>query len=171
MIVSENRGSENRFTALTQRHQLSAFVLLAYALSWWPWVWYQYDPVAADAPILPAGPFLAALIVLFLVGGWPAIRNWFAKIIHWRVGWLWYAVALLFPAALTLAAVGFNLMTGAQRTAAFEVPDAGSLAARFVFIFFFIGLGEEPAWRGFALPRLLEGRTALMACTALWRRI
>jgi uncharacterized protein len=159
--------SENRFIAFVQNNQLLCFVILAYALSWWPWVWYQYDPVAADAPILPPGPFLAALIVVSLVGGWAAVRDWFAKIVHWRVGWVWYAVALLLPVALTLSAVGINLMAGAQRAATFKIPDAGSLAARFVFIFLFIGLGEEPAWRGFALPRLLKGRSALAAALIL----
>ena len=38
---------------------------------------------------------------------------------------------------------------------------------RFVFILLWIGLGEEPGWRGFALPRLLAGRTALAAALIL----
>ena len=38
---------------------------------------------------------------------------------------------------------------------------------RFVFIFLMIGLGEEPAWRGYALPRLIEGRTALAGALIL----
>jgi uncharacterized protein len=157
----------NRFTALVRDNQLVTFVVLAYALSWWPWVWYQFDPVAADAPILPLGPLLSALFVLALAGGWPAVKKWIGKIVHWRVGWFWYAVALLLPVALTLTAVGINLLTGAQRAAAFETPDAGSIAGRFVFILLFIGLGEEPAWRGFALPRLLKGRSALSAALIL----
>ena len=37
------------------------------------------------------------------------------------------------------------------------------MAFRFVFIFLWIGLGEEPGWRGVALPWLLVGRTALAA--------
>ena len=69
----------------------------------------------------------------------------------------------LVPPALTLAAVGINLTLGAQRAPAFEVPGAVQLAVRFVFIFLWIGLGEEPGWRGFALPRLLSGRSALAA--------
>ncbi|MGH8429421.1 MAG: lysostaphin resistance A-like protein, partial [Solimonas sp.] len=43
-------------------------------------------------------------------------------------------------------------------------PD---LIARFVFILLLIGLGEEPAWRGYALPRLVAGRTALAASLVL----
>jgi uncharacterized protein len=163
----ERGSAQNGFAAIVRLNQLTCFVVLAYALSWWPWVWYQYDPIAADAPILPFGPFLAALIVFALVGGWAAVREWFAKIVRWRVGWRWFAFALFLPPAITLAAVGVNLMTGAERAADFEGPDIGSLAARFVFIFLFIGLGEEPAWRGFALPRLLNGRSALAAALIL----
>jgi uncharacterized protein len=165
-VSSPAAHASNKVTALVRDNQLVTFVILAYALSWWPWVWYQFDPVAADAPILPLGPFIAAFIVLAIAGGWQSIKAWLAKIVHWRVGWVWYLVALLLPLALTLAAMGINLMAGAQRSVSFETPGA-SLAARFVFIFLFIGLGEEPAWRGFALPRLLNGRSALAAALIL----
>ena len=89
--------SANTFSGLARENQVVAFVLLAYAFSWWPWLWYQYDPVAADAPILPFGPFLAALAILAVSGGWAAVRKWLRKIVHWRVGWSWYCVALLLP--------------------------------------------------------------------------
>ncbi len=155
--------SASRPSSLVRENQIVAFVLLAYALSWWPWLWYQYDPVAADAPILPFGPFLAAVAILAVTGGWAAVRKWLRKIVHWRVSWIWYCVALLLPPALTLAAVALNLMLGAQPAANFVVPALGDLATRFIFIVVVIGLGEELAWRGFALPRLMHGRSALAA--------
>ncbi|HEV8389353.1 MAG TPA: CPBP family intramembrane glutamic endopeptidase [Dongiaceae bacterium] len=46
-------------------------------------------------------------------------------------------------------------------------PGWADLGARFVFILLLIGLGEEPAWRGFALPRLMTGRSALAASLIL----
>ena len=57
-----------------------------------------------------------------MLGGWPAIRDMLRKIVHWRVGWKWYAVVLLLPVALTLSALAINLLLGAQRIAGFEVP-------------------------------------------------
>ena len=153
--------------SVARRHQLVAFFLLAYALSWWPWIWFQFDPVTIDAPILPWGPFIAAAIMLALIGGWPAIRTWLAKVVHWRVPLVWYAVALLGPPALTLTAVGINRLLGAEFAAGAEFPGWPDLIVRFVFILFVIGLGEEPAWRGYALPRLLVGRTALAASLIL----
>ena len=95
-----------------RRHQLALFFALAYAFSWWAWVWYQLDPGNVDAPILPVGPFLAALVMLALVGGRRGIQDWLAKIVHWRVAPAWYAVVLLGPAVLAFAGVAINLAPG-----------------------------------------------------------
>lgn len=162
MTTNEMVGNR-RLSEFVSHHQLVVFVVLAYGLSWWPWVWYHLSPGNVDAPILPVGPLLAALIVLGIIGGWTAIARLFMKVVHWRVGWQWYVVALLLPVCLTLCAVGLNLAIGAQRNPEFSLPDTVSILVRFAFIFFWIGLGEEPGWRGLALPYLLKRHTALIA--------
>jgi membrane protease YdiL (CAAX protease family) len=154
-------------SAFVRRNQLAVFVALAYLLSWWPWVWYQLDPGNVDAPILPIGPLLATLIVLPIIGGWVAVKELFSKITHWRVGWRWFAFSILLPVCLTLGAVAIHYLWGAQRSATFVGPGIGEIAVRFVFIFLWIALGEEPGWRGFALPRLLNRHTALTAALVL----
>ena len=147
-------------TGLAKRHPLLGFFALAYALSWWPWLWYRLDPAAADGPILPFGPLLAAAIMLALTGGWPAVaRLAWRRSPHGASASLWYALALLLPAAITAMAVGVNLFLGAELPPGAALPGWGDLALRFVVIFVLIGLGEEPAWRGYALPRLIAGRT------------
>jgi membrane protease YdiL (CAAX protease family) len=147
-----------------KRHPLIAFFALAYALSWWPWVWTALDP-ASPSTILPPGPLLAALIVLAITGGWSAVWQFLRRIVLWRVGLRWYALVLLLPPLITVGAVGLSLKFGAGWEPHF--PGWTDLAARFVFILLFIGLGEEPAWRGFALPRLMTGRSALTASLIL----
>ena len=154
-------------SALARRHQILLFFVLAYAFSWWAWIWYRVDPVAADAPILPIGPFLAALVMLALIGGRAAIREWLAKIVHWRVAPVWYAVVLLGPPTLTFSAVAITLATGASLKPDWTAPGLAAVAIQFVFVLVWIGLGEEPAWRGYALPRLLVGRSALAAALLL----
>lgn len=148
-----------------QRHPLITFFALAYALSWWPWAWTVLDPGNAPSTILPPGPLLAALIVLAMTGGWAAIRQFLTRIVRWRVGLHWYLVVLAVPPAITVGAVVINLLLGAG----WQPHFLGwiDLGARFVFVLLFIGLGEEPAWRGFALPRLMAGRSALAASLIL----
>lgn len=154
-------------TGLARRHPLIGFFGLACALSWWPWLWMRLDPASNDGPILPFGPLLAAVIMLALIGGRPAISAWLRKIADWRVSFLWYVFALLLPAAITAMAVGVNLYLGAELLPGAGLPGWGEFALRFAVIFILVGLGEEPAWRGFALPRLIEGRTALSGALIL----
>src|SRR5215203_3911502 len=47
--------------SLVRRYPLSAFFVLAVALSWWAWILYAVD--LSPSPIVGLGPFLAALIV------------------------------------------------------------------------------------------------------------
>ena len=42
-----------------------------------------------------------------------------------------------------------------------------AVAVQFAFVLVWIGLGEEPAWRGYALPRLMDGRSPLAAALVL----
>ena len=153
--------------ASARRHPLLGFFALAYLLSWWPWVWYRLDPVAADAPILPFGPFLAAVIMLVLTGGWPAIRD-VAGQDRALAGRRSVVRARAAPAAGDHGDGGRRRPVPRRDVAdGRRAPLVGDLAARFAFIFLLIGIGEEPAWRGYALPRLIEGRTALAGALIL----
>ena len=142
------------------RHPLISFFALAYALSWWPWVWTALDPTAPST-ILPPGPLLAALFVLAVIGGWSAVSQFLKRIVRWRVGPSWYAIALGLPVAITIVSALLNIALGAEMAPHFH--GWADLGARFLFILLLIGLGEEPAWRGFALPRLMVSRSALAA--------
>src|SRR5215213_788049 len=143
----------NTITSVIKRHPLVTFFVLAYALSWWP-------ALLTPHGILPLGPLLAVLIVLPFVGGWSAVVDFLRRIAQWRVGLPWYALVLLLPVAVTSTAVGLNLFLGARILSTNHMPSLADLPMTLVFILL-IGLGEEPAWRGFALPRLMAGRTAL----------
>ena len=74
-MATGETGSQGGLVAFIRRNQIAAFVILAYALSWWAWVWYRLDPENVGAPILPMGPLLAALILLPIIGGWPALKD------------------------------------------------------------------------------------------------
>jgi CAAX protease family protein len=137
-------------------YRVLVFFLLAYALSWWP------SLVEAHS-ILPAGPLLAALCVLAWSAGRSGMRDFLGRILRWRVAPRWYLFVLGLPPALTAVVIGLTVLGGASAPSWERVPPLSDLPLTFVFIFLLIGLGEEPAWRGYALPRLARGRSVLAA--------
>lgn len=146
------------------RHDLVIFFLLAFLLSWYPWVLaIARDRTSGPNPL---GPFVAALIVTGVVEGWSGIRALLGRIVRVRIGLRWYAVIFGLPVLLCATAVAIMAALG-QVTASPTVAAWRELPDRFLFIFLFIGLGEEPGWRGFALPRLQKNNSPLTASLIL----
>jgi uncharacterized protein len=159
----------SRLSSVVKRYPLITFFLLAYALSWWPSILYAFDLL--PQPIVGFGPFLAALVVLAITVGKPGIVGLLRRMVRWRVAPVWYAVALLLPVAITLAAVAVNVLLGAQAPSAAELGGWTGLFSTFAILLLVPGLGgawEEPGWRGYALLRLQARRSALIASLILW---
>ena len=137
--------------AFLKQHRLFAFFVLAFALSWYPWALALLRGQTSGPN--PLGPLVAAIIVTALVYGRSGLREFFSRFVRWRVGAKWYAITFATPIVLCLIAIGITLrfappVSGLSSEKLRELPD------RFLFILLFIGLGEEPGWRGFALPQL-----------------
>src|SRR5215218_9288255 len=152
-----------------RRYPLITFFVLACALSWWPWILYSFD--LSPTPIVGL-PFLAAFFVLAVTEGESGVLGLLRRMVRWRVGLRWYAVALLLPVVVTLTAVAINvLLLGAQPTSsAAELGGWSSLIPTFFVLLLIPGLGgswEEPGFRGYALPRLQVGQSALLASLIL----
>ena len=157
---------------LMRRHPLVTFFLLVFILTWVVWV-----PRASGAPLGMLGqawtwiPAIAALLAAALTGGRGALRELGSRLVRWRVGWQWYVVVILGPAVFSLAVAGiYALFGGSWAEAAPPAILAGPLLLLPLFLAiltFTDGLGEELAWRGFALPRLLTRYNALVASVVL----
>jgi uncharacterized protein len=155
-------------SAAMKKYPLISFFLLAYALSWWAWLLYALG--SFPNPIASFGPFLAAVIVLALTQGRAGLMGLFRRMVRWRVGLGWYAVALGLPVVLTLAATALNVVMGADAPTSAELSGWPGLFATFAFLLLIPGAGgawEEPGWRGYALPRLQTRRSALIASLVL----
>jgi membrane protease YdiL (CAAX protease family) len=116
------------------------------------------------------GPFLAALVVLALTEGKAGLIGLFRRMIRWRVAPGWYAVALLLPAVLTAVATMLNVMLGAQAPSPAQLGAWPGIISTFAIVLLIPGVGgawEEPGWRGYAVPRLQHGRSALVASLIL----
>jgi uncharacterized protein len=147
--------------AFVKHRPVGTFFVLAYALSW------AADLALPDLPVFPTGPFVAALIVLALTEGWRGVTDLLHRAVRWRVAPRWYAVTLGLPAVVVTLGVGLNILLGAPAPSADQLARWSTLFVPFIMRFVFIGLGEEPGWRGYALPRLQAGRSALAASLLL----
>jgi membrane protease YdiL (CAAX protease family) len=146
------------------RHELAAFFGLAFVLSWYPWV-IALARGKTSGPN-PLGPLVAALVVAGVASGWPGVHELLGRMVRGRFGLRWYAVIFGLPIAMCAGAVAIMAAFGNG----IALPDATEwreLPDRFIFIFLFIGLGEEPGWRGFALPRLQKRHTPFVASLIL----
>jgi uncharacterized protein len=107
------------------------------------------------APLSTYGPATAAVIVAAIGANF---RDLGARLVRWRVGWQWYAVVLLGPAAFY--ATVRALLAGFGWSGELDQPDAvraGLIGVPPLFLALVLtdGLGEETGWRGVALTRLL----------------
>jgi CAAX protease family protein len=155
---------------LLARHPLVFYFIIAYGGSWLlalPYVRFPHGaallpfrwpvPFPVSAAVIPfAGPSLAAFIMTGLTEGKAGTRRLLCRITLWRVGLRWYLFALVGVPAITV--LGAILLPGVL--ASFRAPAfswVATYAVSFVVAFIIGGpLGEEPGWRGFALPRLQQ---------------
>jgi membrane protease YdiL (CAAX protease family) len=151
--------------AWVRDHRLTTFFVLAFGLAWWGWPLYQLDIWPRQA-FQAVGALLAALIVIAVAEGRPGFRDLGRRMIRWRVPWYFYAFALGLPLLVRFAAVLVN--SG-------PAPQWGDLAWSSFAMMFLIRLvnpldgpmAEEPAWRGFAVPRLQERHSPLVSAVVL----
>lgn len=139
------------------------FFPLAFLLSWYPYLLGKTHLVHTSGGINPLGPAVAALISAGIFYRWGGIKELLARFLPWRAHWSNYAIAVVLPMLLVALAAAINLLLGAQRSFTSQVSAWPDLLPRFVFVFLFVGLGEETGWRGFVLPELQKSYSPLVA--------
>lgn len=154
-------------TAFVQRYPLTLFFAVVIGIDWLISLVAAYDatlflPIALVMSYVPA---LVAWLVLRRTGTADERLAFRQRLRTWRVGWRWYGVALLLIPAIHLAALGVGVIffDGAFPFHWQRFP--------LMLAIFPVNLGEEIAWRGFALPRLQQrfsGLTASLILGTLW---
>ena len=97
------------------------------------------------------GPLIGGLVATWMDGGKEGLAEWWGRITHWRIGAKWYLIAVLFTFLVAAIPVTIFGLTGGFAPSNFAfIYILGLLFAQLLMS----GLGEEPGWRGFLLPRL-----------------
>jgi uncharacterized protein len=153
---------------LLARHPLVFFFIIAYAGTWLfelPYVLSEDGSglLPFSSPVVQwmmpvsifMGPFLAAFVMTGVTEGRAGVRRFLRRFVLWRVGLGWYLFVLVgVPALFVLSIIVLPGVLGSFQGLGAMLPPL-SLLGWFVYAFFPGGaLGEEPGWRGFALPRL-----------------
>ena len=161
------------------RHPLIGYFALAYGISWLIWAPLWLPALGVHGlPVLPfhhalgAVGLIAAAFIMSAAGlGRAGPRDLLRRMGLWRGRVTWVLIALLGPYVLLalglLAAAAFEgpapVMANLGRSSEFPQFSALEFLAYNVVTF---GFGEEVGWRGFALPRLQQRHSALVA--TLW---
>jgi membrane protease YdiL (CAAX protease family) len=160
------------------RRRVVLFFLLAYGITWIVWIPRALNPGgffdsgfgAILGLVWSYGPALAAMATILITAGRSGLRELGARLETWRVGWVWYAVAILGPLALAALTGLVNMAAGGTFSAALSDIFEGGIVTVFLVLAVLCltdGLGEETGWRGYALPRLLEFTGAVGASLVL----
>lgn len=145
---------------------VKAFYILAFIITWLGWMpqaAHSHGLFPFNSPIFyvfgGVGPLAAALIVARVLYGKKDSEEVFGPLLRWRVGIIWYIVAMCGSVVIMLASAGFSgeLQLGIGRL----TPSTGLLMTFLTYLV--AAIPEEVAWRGFVLPRLQARYSALVS--------
>jgi uncharacterized protein len=161
-------------TAYIRRHPVLSYFALTFSISWSALLVVVGGPggipsTSEDIPRLfpavylatVAGPSLSSMLLTGLVSGRSGYRELVSRLLRWRIGVRWYAVAVLtapfsvLAPLLVLSLVSPEFLPGFLATSDRAAPSDLSLSlGMIVALSLFNGVVEELGWTGFAIPRM-----------------
>jgi membrane protease YdiL (CAAX protease family) len=146
--------------SVVRRHPIITFFVLTYAIGWGLIPFWTFQA---------GSPFIAALIVIPLTQGLSGLKELGLRMIRWRVRWYWYVVAVGMPLAVVALTAALNVALGAS------APSLAFGSVTTILMVFAMrlvnpgdgALGEEPGWRGLALPGLQTTLSPLVSTMIL----
>ena len=152
---------------------LAAYFVLAFIITW-GWEIPVFSGLVPPGPWTILGPSVAGIVAAAASGGRAGLLQLLKRIVTWRVGLQWYAVALLFIPAIYVANVvilpgGLSALRNVPLAPLTSTYLSGMWPAALSALFW-----EEIGWRGFALPLMqdrfgpLRGTLLLGLLWGLW---
>jgi len=150
--------------------QIVFYFVLTFVISWSfliPWARSSGGEGSLALPCAGYSPFLAAVIVVWISRGRAGLGPWLGRVFRLRIPIMLYlAGAFLLPLAVGGLQFSLYLVLGGKPD--FSAANPWNLyVANLAVIFLLYGGNEEPGWRGFALPALLERLHPLSATLVL----
>lgn len=165
-----------------RRHPIAIYLILAYGITWILWVPSMIIatrqgyllPTIDNIPLLVQngfadarhlvvsvafslavyGPLVGALVSTSLDGGKVGINELWARMKKWKIGIRWYLTAFSIALLLAFVPAGLAMFTGISRQANNSLlAFIPYILPLFLMQLLTSGLGEEPGWRGFLLPK------------------
>jgi len=154
--------------AFIKSHPLLSYFVLVFAISWGGVLIVAGGPGGISAnseasemqvtflyPALVLGPSVAGILMTALLYGRTGLRELLSRLLRWRVGARWYAVALLTsPLSVTAALLALSLTSTEFFPSILTISDKASLLLIGIFAGLLVGIFEELGWTGFAIPRM-----------------
>ena len=101
------------------------------------------------------GPGVSGVLLTGFVDGRAGLRELRSRLLRWRVGGRWYAVALLTaPLVTILTLLALSLTSPAFLPAIITANDKASLLLPGIAVGLIVPVFEELGWTGFVTPRL-----------------
>lgn len=155
----------NTITSIIKRHPLAAYFILAYTLAW------VLIPLVTSVSVAFGllalfGPAIAALVVTGIIEGRSGVKQLLRRVVQWRVGLTWIAIAIGLPVLISATVVVLDAALLGKPIAI--VPNEAPVLTLIIGL---LVIGEEIGWRGFALPRLqtrFNSLTASLILGGLW---
>jgi membrane protease YdiL (CAAX protease family) len=153
--------------AFIKRHPVLTYYVLTFAI-WWGGLLMLIGPggflgtTEPSEELLPfvymavlAGPSVAGILLTGLVSGRAGLREVLSRLLRWRAGARWYAVALLTAPLLMMATLfALWLTSPVFLPGIFASDDKASILLIGLVAGLAVGFFEELGWTGFAAPRL-----------------
>jgi membrane protease YdiL (CAAX protease family) len=170
--------------AFIKSHPLLSYFALVFAISWGAVlivvgpsgflgtkeIPQGLEPFLYVAMVL--GPSVAGILFTGLLHGRAGLREFGSRLLRWRVGARWYAVALLTAPLLMMSVLlALSLTSPVYLPGIFITDDKASVLLSAVAGGLVAGIFEELGWTGFAIPkmRLRHGVLATgLAVGVLW---
>jgi membrane protease YdiL (CAAX protease family) len=157
------------------KHPVLTYFALVFVISWGgflvmfgpdslPLSWERFERLGPLLYLLMlAGPTGASLLLTGLVDGKTGYRELLSRLLKWRVGARWYAVALLATPLLGASAnFALSLLSPEFLPGIVTSDDKASLLLAGLAVGLLFGIFEELGWTGFAIP-MLRRRYGILA--------